>query len=147
MTRKGGHDRKQLVSAKGSNHSKWPVPPPDSQLPQPLARELFYKTLLWDVTETYFRGTASDQQCQALPAPTAPRERPVHSHDPGTVHAQGGTTQGCRPHQYWRSFSPTEQGKRAGGCMEESTWEGSRICSHTFPGGQHTSHALQNGAS
>lgn len=62
------------VSAKSSNCSKGPVPPPGSQLTQPLARELFYKTLLWGVTETYFRGTASDQQCQALAAPPLPEK-------------------------------------------------------------------------
>lgn len=64
------------VSAKGSNCSKGLVPPPGSQLPQPLARELFYKTLLWGVTETFFRGTASAQPWHS----PAARERPVCSH-------------------------------------------------------------------
>lgn len=59
------------VSAKGSNCSKGPVPPPGSQL---LARELFYKTLLWGVTDTYFKGTASDQDWQALAAPPLPEK-------------------------------------------------------------------------
>lgn len=43
------------VSAKGCNCSKGPVPSSGSQLPQPLARELFYKTLLWGVTESLFQ--------------------------------------------------------------------------------------------
>lgn len=143
-TRRAGQEA-AAVSAKGSNSSKGLVPPPGSQLPQPLARELFYKTLLWDVTETDFRGTASEQHCQALPAPTTAAERPERSHDLGTVHSQGGITQGCRSHQHWSSFSPTERGWGAGGCTEEGAGEGSRIC--RVPGGHHASHALQSSAS
>lgn len=48
--------------------------------------ESYFTKLLWDVTETDFRGTASGQHCQALPAPTTAAERPERSHDPGTVH-------------------------------------------------------------
>lgn len=116
------------VSAKGSNCSKGPVPPPGSQLPQPLARELFYKTLLWGVTETFFRGTASAQPWQL---PRCQRKASVFPW-PGTAHSQGGMTQGCRSRQHCRIFSPTEQGRGAGGCTGQGVWEQSRSAATGF---------------
>lgn len=73
------------VSAKGC---EGPVPPSAPQLPQPLSRELFYKTLLWGVTAACFR---ENSLCPTLPGPasphTAPRKRAECSHDPGTAHS------------------------------------------------------------